>query len=72
MNDPEIRVVAAVAAPPASLQRQTLSLLAWPITGPLFALIVIFVVFSLTTSTFMNAIRWSNADRLFASLTSMR
>jgi fructose transport system permease protein len=51
MNDPEI----SVAAPPASLQRQTLSLLAYPITGPLFALIAIFVVFSLTTSTFMNA-----------------
>ena len=32
----------------------TLSLFAYPITGPLFALIVIFVVFSLTTSTFMN------------------
>jgi fructose transport system permease protein len=47
--------VAAAAAPPASLQRPTLRLFAYPITGPLFALIVIFVVFSLTTSTFMNA-----------------
>jgi fructose transport system permease protein len=47
--------VAAAAAPLASLQRPTLGLFAHPITGPLFALIVIFVVFSLTTSTFMNA-----------------
>ena len=67
MQDPELTVatapqsdstegaVAAAAAPPASLQRPTRSLFAYPITGPLFALIVIFVVFSLTTSTFMNA-----------------
>jgi fructose transport system permease protein len=45
----------ATAGPPASLQRPTLSLFAYPVTGPLFALIVIFVVFSLTTSTFLNA-----------------
>src|SRR5262249_55721849 len=31
-----------------------LSVFTYPITGPLFALIVIVVVFSLTTSTFMN------------------
>ncbi len=67
MQDPELTVatafkaastegaVAAAATPPASLQRPTLSIFAYPITGPLFALIVIFVVFSLTTSTFMNA-----------------
>ena len=67
MQDPELtvatapkpdsneRAVTVAAAPPASLQRPTLSLFAYPITGPLFALIVIFVVFSLTTSTFMNA-----------------
>ena len=53
--DPNESAVAAAAAPLASLQRPTLSLFAYPITGPLFALIVIFVVFSLTTSTFMNA-----------------
>jgi fructose transport system permease protein len=51
--------VAAATAPPASLLRPTRSLFAYPITqpttGPLVALIVIFVVFSLTTSTFMNA-----------------
>ena len=64
MQDPELSVAtapqvhsseAAVAAPPASLQRPTRSLFAYPITGPLVALIVIVVVFSLTTSTFMNA-----------------
>jgi fructose transport system permease protein len=37
------------------MQRPGLSLFAYSITGPLCALIVIFVVFSLTTSTFMNA-----------------
>jgi fructose transport system permease protein len=47
--------VAAAAAPPASLQRPSRSLFAYPITGPLFALIVIFVWFSLATPTFMNA-----------------
>lgn len=44
------------AAPPsASLQRLIDSLFAYPFTGPLFALIVIVAVFSLTTSTFVNA-----------------
>jgi len=47
--------VAAAAPPPAALQQPMQSLFAYPVTGPLFALIVIFVVFSLTTSTFMNA-----------------
>jgi fructose transport system permease protein len=64
VQDPELTVATtphpdsnagAAAVPLASLQRPTLSLFAYPIAGPLFALIVIFVVFSLTTSTFMNA-----------------
>ena len=50
MEDPE----RTVATPPDSLQRPTLSLLSYPIMGPLLALIAIVVVFSLTTSTFMN------------------
>ena len=37
------------------MRLRALGLFAYPITGPLFALIVIFVVFSLGTSTFMNA-----------------
>jgi hypothetical protein len=53
--DSNEEAVAATAAPYASLQSPTLSLLAYPIAGPLFALIAIFVVFWLTTSTFMNA-----------------
>jgi fructose transport system permease protein len=53
--DPNQAALAAAAAPAASLQLPTLSLFARPFTGPLFALIVICVVFSLTTSTFLNA-----------------
>ena len=45
---------AADAAARASLQQKAFGLFAYPITGPLLALIVIIVVFSLTTSTFMN------------------
>jgi len=51
MQDPEL----TVTTPPASLQRPTQNLLTTPIMGPLLALVVIVVVFSLTTSTFMNA-----------------
>ena len=46
---------AAAAGAAAALRLRALGLFAYPITGPLFALIVIFVVFSLGTSTFMNA-----------------
>jgi len=53
--DPKEAAVAAAAAPSASLRRPRLSLFAYPTTGPLVALIVIVVVFTLTTSTFMNA-----------------
>ena len=45
---------AGAAAPFVSLQRPTLNFFAYPSTGPLFALIVILAVFSLSTSTFMN------------------
>jgi fructose transport system permease protein len=48
------KAAAPAAALPVSLRIRALSLFAYPITGPLFALIVIFLVFSLTTSTFMN------------------
>ena len=54
-SDSDKEAVAAMATPPTSPRQQTLSLFAYPIMGPLFALIVIFVTFSLTTSTFMNA-----------------
>jgi len=66
MRDPDVTVAkapwpdATEAAVPgaaglrASLRRPMLDLLAYPSTGPLVALIVIFAVFSLTTSTFMN------------------
>jgi fructose transport system permease protein len=53
--DSNEEALAAAAAPAASLQRPMPNLFAYPMAGPLFALIVIFVVFSLTTSTFMNA-----------------
>src|ERR1700677_3184721 len=46
---------AGAAALPSVLRLRALGLFAYPITGPLFALIGIFVVFSVTTSTFMNA-----------------
>jgi fructose transport system permease protein len=46
---------AGAAALPSALRLRVLGLFAYPITGPLVALIVIFVVFSLGTSTFMNA-----------------
>lgn len=42
-------------APSLTLGRRLLRLFAYPATGPLVALLVIFVVFSATTSTFMNA-----------------
>jgi fructose transport system permease protein len=47
-------IAASAAGPRFSWRRRALGLFAYPIAGPLFALIVIFVVFSLTTSTFMN------------------
>jgi fructose transport system permease protein len=45
----------AGAVPLDSLQRPPLNVFAWPVTGPLCALIVIFLVFWVTTPTFMNA-----------------
>ena len=63
MRDRELAVATAAelasnelaVAEAGSPRRLALGLLAWPVTGPLIALIVLFAVFSLTTSTFMNA-----------------
>jgi fructose transport system permease protein len=46
---------ASSAGRPAWAGRAVLGLFAYPITGPLFALIVIVIVFSSATSTFLNA-----------------
>jgi fructose transport system permease protein len=46
---------AVSAAPSLTLKRRVLGLFAYPTTGPLATLIVIAVVFSTTTSTFLNA-----------------
>ena len=51
----ETEGVAASAAPSRGFRRQIASLFAYPTTGPLAALIVIFIVFATTTSTFLNA-----------------